>query len=173
MRVSILKQIDEIQNNYCKTCTISVSSRWSEKHDYCINECNVGKMLQKHGDKLLSLSREKAKRILAKGENMTTNDIKYLLERGYFKKDIAKHMGLSNTRARHILRDINPRGMPETIRGPRPTPKPIMDLVFELADEGMTIDEIDALTDINTGTIRTYYSTWNKMQKDESNGLSD
>lgn len=144
------------------------------KHSYCIDSCDIGKQLKKHGDKLLSLSREKAENILSKGKDMTTNDIKYLLERGYFKQDIAKHMGLSKTRARHILRDINPRGLPkQKIRKVERPGESIRDKVFRMLDAGMTIHEIKASKNFKTSTVNTYYSHWNTERKADTNGLGD
>src|SRR5690625_2539130 len=149
MRLQILERIDKLEETYCRSCLILKGDHY-KKHKYCITKCKIGKKFQECGNNLTALSLKKANDIIAKGRDMTTSDMLYLLERGFDKKDIQKFLRMGWRKASLMLRDINPRGMSDEKAG---TNKTLMEQVYEKADAGMTEKEVAQVMDINRKTL--------------------
>ncbi len=89
-RLKILAKIDEIENKHCSVCTIDMS----DSNKYCYTHCEHGFDLRALGDELLSSDTDRIKRTLAKGKDMTTKEIRFLLSKEVTRKDIAKAIGI-------------------------------------------------------------------------------
>jgi len=159
MRTIILERIDKLEETHCQSCTIYPDD-FVKRERYCITKCKIGKKLQECGNQLTALSLKKANDIIAKGQDMTTSDILYLLERGFFKKDIRKFLGMGVKKSSAIFRDIKPRG--SSVK-PKGSNKSLMQHVFELADAGMTEKEVAQVMDINRKTLSNYFWMWRKQ----------
>jgi len=98
MRAEITKEIDELRDKHCTNCEKTSGFRFShEKDRYCINECPIGKKFKGIGDRLLDISREKTDQILSRGKDMTTSDVKLLIDRGVTRKEISKRLGIDTS----------------------------------------------------------------------------
>lgn len=91
-RLKILAKIDDIENKHCSICTIDVGNT----NKYCHTKCDIGKELKSYGDQLLGNRQSKLEKILAKRKNMTTNEVKYLLEQGVTRSKLAKVIGIKD-----------------------------------------------------------------------------
>ncbi len=89
-RLKILAKIDDIENKHCSVCTIDMS----DSNKYCYTHCNYGFELRELGDELLSSDAERIEQTLAKGKDMTTNEIRFLLSKEVTRKEIAKAIGI-------------------------------------------------------------------------------
>src|SRR5690625_967706 len=165
MRLQILERIDKLEETHCQSCTIYPDD-FVKRERYCITKCKIGKKLQECGNQLTALSLKKANDIIAKGQNMTTSDILYLLERGFFKKDIRKFIGMGLKKSSSLFRDIHPRG--SSIK-PKGSNKSLRKHVFELADAGITEKEVAQVLDMNKNTLSNYFSMWRKERDGKSN----
>src|SRR5699024_7223525 len=92
MRNQILKQIDKIESTHCDSCPISCGVY--EKHRYCISECEVGERLAEVGNEWISESEKRKEEILSKGRDMTTEEVQYLLNKGYGRRKIGHAIGV-------------------------------------------------------------------------------
>lgn len=88
-RLKILAKLDDLQDKNCSTCSVK---RWNTGN--CYKHCDVGKEIKSLGEMLLQKNRNNTEKIIDKGENMTTNEVKTLLDKGMTRKKIAKIIGI-------------------------------------------------------------------------------
>lgn len=152
MRRKILKKVDEIEEKHCKDCTILQDADDYTKHQYCISKCPVGEKISSLGNQLLKLSRQKGNEILAKGEHMTTSDVRYLLNKGYTQLDIGNAMGLTEQERIDFFAELRKR---------RRQVNSIRQRVFDLlSKEELTPIELAEKLNINESTARNYHSQY-------------
>lgn len=101
-RLSVLEEIDRLYDNNCVTCEYNESNLANKP---CYNGCEIGKKLRACGDRIMQISRKKSTDILKKGQKMTLDEMRRLIERGVTIKEIAEHKGVSVYRLTKMLKE--------------------------------------------------------------------
>jgi len=101
-RLKILARIDDIEEEHCASCTIDKGST----NKYCYTKCDVGKELRSYGDQLLGNRQDKVEETLAKGKDMTTNEVKYLLDQGVTRKKIGRLIGVPTVKNAEYFNEL-------------------------------------------------------------------
>lgn len=104
-RVEILKNVDNLIKDNCMSC--SYFNKQDQRHKFCQEECKVGKELMSLGDNLLSTRKKRYRNMLAKGEDLTTKEIKKMLEVGIKPTEISKSTGMEINELRYMARTLN------------------------------------------------------------------
>ena len=89
-RLKILAKIDDIENMHCSICTVDVR----KSNEYCYTKCEQGLEIRTLGDQLLSSDAKRIEQTLAKGKEMTTKEIRFLLSKEVTRKEIARAVGI-------------------------------------------------------------------------------
>lgn len=161
-RLEILAKVDEIQEKHCKNCTLVESTDTR----YCIRKCEIGKEIAEIGKQLLTKSDNKIQRIINKGENMTTNDILYLYDKGVPKHEIINALRIERGRG---LKLINRLLEARDVQNGKEPIKNNKQVVRELMGKGLSAKEISEKTDLSLNTVYTYMSQIRK----EKNGKAE
>ena len=64
---------------------------------HCLTKCEIGSQLMELGNDLLNIGQEEIKAMLEKGIHLNWTEVELLIEKGVFKKTIAKAMGISRS----------------------------------------------------------------------------
>lgn len=89
----------------CSQCGNNEESKRGKAEKYC-SGCSIFAELKKLRKPLDTNRSEWSEKILAKGTDMTTEEVKLLLEDGYNKTDIRKALGMNDTQFRNMLMDM-------------------------------------------------------------------
>src|SRR5690625_1592777 len=89
-RLKILAKIDDIENMHCSICTVDVR----KSNEYCYTKCEQGLEIRTLGDQLLSSDAKRIEQTLARGKEMTTKEIRFLLSKEVTRKEIARAVGI-------------------------------------------------------------------------------
>lgn len=87
-RSVVLTQISHIEDEYCKNC------EFRQNNSYCFKHCDIANQLKGLGNQLIEISQEKQKHLLAKGKDMKSSEIVYLINRGIPKTNLIRHLGM-------------------------------------------------------------------------------
>lgn len=166
MRRKILKKVDEIEAKHCKDCTILQDADDYTKHQYCISKCPVGEKISSLGNQLLELSKQKGYDILAKGNQMTIKDVKYLLLKGFDQLEIGNAMGLSNYKRNKFFAELGFKEESTNKAVKKRGSISIQKRVFDLLAKGdLPPEEIAAKLKINKNTAKRYRSDFNRKNR--------
>lgn len=164
MRRKILKKVDEIEAKHCKDCTILADVNPNTKHRYCISKCPVGSSMSRLGNQLLELSKQKAYDILAKGNQMTIKDVKYLLNKGFDQLEIGNAMEMSNYKRNKFFAELGFKEESTNKAVKKRGTISIQKRVFDLLAKGdLPPEEIAAKLKINKNTARRYRSDFRRQ----------
>lgn len=95
-RVSILNKINEIETNHCLGCEMLSSDHLN----FCYEKCLQGMEIKRLGDALSNRSKDKINRLLDKGHDITTEEIKYLINKGVTRTEITKALKVDRSSAK-------------------------------------------------------------------------
>lgn len=107
-RLEILAKVDEIEDTHCIECPVSSTDRPLK----CLS-CPYGKKMEKLGKKLMKPSEEKKNKIIAKGDKMTIDDVRFLISKGMTRQKVGRALGITSNVGitnffRNILKEENP-----------------------------------------------------------------
>ena len=106
MRMQVLQQINALENRHCTGCKLRDGLSADDKASFCIRKCDIGKEIKKLGDKLLSKNDNRIKLTLAKGKDMTTSDVRYLLEKEVSRNVIARALNIRSEDQKSFFNQI-------------------------------------------------------------------
>lgn len=104
MRKQALSEINRLIDNHCKQCPV-FEHKMSNSHP-CKTNCDIGSSLIKLGKDLRSTSVKRTEEVLNKGKDMTTKEIKYLVEKGVTKKEIVKSWRVNHNQGMKMINEI-------------------------------------------------------------------
>lgn len=121
-RLEILAKVDEIEDTHCIECPVSSTDRPLK----CLS-CPYGKKMEKLGRKLMKPSEEKKNKIIAKGDKMTIDDVRFLISKGMTRQEVGRAIGItSNVGITRFFREVlgemngnNKNGSPQAEREKR------------------------------------------------------
>lgn len=162
LRLKTLKKIDNLIDNNCNSCEY----RHHQNRNTC-DKCEIGKKIIVLGDILSGKRKEKLEKILKKGQDMTTDDVLYLVNNNVSRKRIAKSLGIGLVNCTELIDKII--GSNETKEKTRSdivtTNKTNKEIVAKYVEKGLSNKEINKKTKIPLTTISTYRSRINREKK--------
>lgn len=104
MRKQALSEINRLIDNHCTKCPVFGDLN-SNSHP-CKTNCDIGSRLINLGKDLRSTSVKRTEEVLNKGKDMTTKEIKYLVEKGVTKREIARSLKLNHNKGMKMINEI-------------------------------------------------------------------
>lgn len=147
-------EINQLEETHCKTCAKLDDIKTSDRNTYCLSKCEVGKRLGELGSVLLGKSDDEVNRILKKGRDMTTGEIRFLLKKGVSRKRVSGALKMNNTVSSQMFNDLE--GVEKVKKEKKENPKSARETVAEMTELGKTPKEIHEKTGIPLSTVYTY-----------------
>ena len=134
--------------------------------------CAICKRIEQLRTQIDRPPEEKFKHILAKGENMTTSDIKLLLENEVRQLDIKKSLGLTTGEFWYLLKRLGLRKKDKNKEKGMESVALTKEKLKEYMESGLSSKQIAQKEGVSIGTVSTYKSNYGltkKAAKKESN----
>lgn len=106
-RRSILRKVDKLIDNNCRVCPLYGQQNRSHSHQ-CTEVCEVGISLIELGREIESLSKSNilTRKILDKGPDMTTKEVKTLVDLDVPRHRISKALNLNSNSGGKLINEI-------------------------------------------------------------------
>lgn len=165
-RMNILDQLSDLEDEHCYKCPFYDS----KDNRFCLSNCEIGKEMSVLGDKLLSIDDEKIEEYLAKGLDMTTKEIVFLIDKGVTRQRIAKTFEIDRSEAGRIISEVldndlgNSRNILSSVEAYNLKSEGYR-LVSRLKERGFNREETMEMTGYKKGTIDSFRSLHNKYER--------
>lgn len=166
-RLKILAKFDNLQDEHCATCSVR---RWEINH--CHKHCDIGKEIKSLGEMLMQKNRSKTKEILAKGDKMTTSEVRVLREKGFTQREIAKSIGVPQQEIKRFFDELEKKSyQEESLDWRREDVKTRYEQTLKLIkeNEDITANEISEKLGVTKTTASTYLSKARGQIRDGKN----
>ena len=174
-RKNVLNKINDILDNKCRSCKVrkKLRSHTTSLHNYCLKKCDFGKELQRYGNDLISISNQKANEIINKGRNVTTDEINYLLERGFDRRFIKEHLSLTDKETERLFYRVKiGMDLTDIIETDEDKENRVREEVYKLLDKNNNLNPMSISETLNIKLSKAYQYVFEYNKEQESKILN-